>query len=133
MTSISSDNKPPTAAAMGSSSLPGTLNRERSQQDLEVAQQLIEHSQSVPARQSPESSAAKEYQQASESANGEANGRPLSSGNQGSSDGSPAYVQTYSTPQTVTPATRRGSNNNTTPVGGQMCRYGEDAVVESLH
>ena len=132
MASISSDNKAPTTAVAGPSSLPGRLNRERSQQDLEVAQQLIEHSQSVPARQSPESHTAKEYQQASQGVNGEASGHPVSPGDQGSSDGSPGYVQTYSSPQTVKPAERRASSNVTTPVGGQMCRYEEDVVMVRL-
>ena len=114
-----------TAATAGPSKAPSGLNREPSQQDLEVARQLIEHSQSIPAQQQMlELHAAKEYQRGGHSENSESSSGLSNQEHHDLDDSSHEYTQPYPSPLNVTLTERTTPSSGGAAVGGQMCRYG---------
>lgn len=116
---------PPSASIVGPPNVPTQLNREPSQQELEAAQHLIEHSQSIQQRQPSESRQSDENARYAERDGDErSNGAPnyahhdLSDSLQGFT---PPYPSAQPQSNTV-PIQRRQPANGMTP-GGQMCRY----------
>jgi hypothetical protein len=99
------------------------LNREPSQQELEVAQHLIEHSQGVPVQQPRETYAEEGFSQHAEGEQRENGG--VVEGHHDLRDSLQAFHQAYPTSQAVQGAPlphRRVPPSGAMP-GGQMCRY----------
>lgn len=109
--------------------MPTQLSRELSQQELDAAQQLIEHSQSIPRRHSPESAQGSEQPQDS-GRGGDKNGNGVPSHEHHDLTDSlnsvyhqqPSPYPTAPAVQNMTPPQRGAQSNDTLPVG-QMCRY----------
>ena len=115
-------------ATAATSSMPTQLSRELSQQELDAAQQLIEHSQSIPRRHSPESARGSEQPQDARRG-GDENGNGVASHEHHDLSDSlnsvyqrPSPYPTAPAVQNMTPPQRVASSNETLPVG-QMCRY----------
>ena len=110
------------------SSMPTQLSRELSQQELDAAQQLIEHSQSIPRRHSPESvQGSEQLQEARRGGDEHGNGVPSHEHHDLSDSLNSVYHQPSPYPtapavQTMTPP-QRGAQSNDMPPVGQMCRY----------
>jgi hypothetical protein len=128
MSTTTSENMSSLAGTAGASRLPTQLNRELSQQELDAAQQLIEHSQSIPRRHSPESAQGGEQMQDARSGEGGENGVP-SQEHHDLSDSMLGYQRPSPYPSAppvqdsdMTPGQQRAQSNPSTP-GGQMCRY----------
>ena len=117
-----------TAATAGPSSLPSGLNREPSQQELEVARQLIEHSKSIPAQQTPESHVARDHQPGEQRSNGEASSRVSNEEHHDLDDSLQSYVNPYPSSVNVTSTELRAPSSGVPTISGQMCRY-----VKRLH
>lgn len=123
MATTESELMPTPAGTIGPSSMPTQLNREPSQQELEVAQQLIEHSQSVPQRPPFDSLRSDEHAQTVHDAGeSQINGAP-SSDHHDLSDSVHGYPSPYlsgSQRDNTTPTQRRTPASGPTP-GAQVC------------
>jgi GATA-binding protein, other eukaryote len=115
-----SEDQPAPTQAEQSPNFPTQLHREPSQQELEAAQHLIEHSQGVPVQPSRELWAAAE--------NGDeayVGGEPREDGSDVHHDLSDvqAFAQSYPDPQMMqTPLPERRPPPPSMTPGGQMCR-----------
>jgi GATA-binding protein, other eukaryote len=116
-----SEDQPAATQGAQSPTFPTQLHREPSQQELEAAQHLIEHSQGVPVQPSRESWAVAE--------NGDeayVDGEPREDGSDVHHDLSDvqAFAQSYPDPQMMqtTLTQQRPPPPSMTP-GGQMCRF----------
>ena len=117
------------AGTAASSTMPTQLSRELSQQELDAAQQLIEHSQSVPRRYSPESAQGGDQAQDARRGGEEAENGARSQEHHDLSDSLLAYQQSSPYPSAppvrntdMTPGQPQTHSTPSTP-GGQKCRY----------
>ena len=117
MATTQGDLRPSSAGRAGPSSMPTQLNRELSQQELEVAQHLLDHSQGIPQRQSSESRRSGEHARDMPRGDDERGNGISSQEHHDLSDSLQGFAQPYSSVQT-TPSQRQPSAM--TP-GGQMC------------
>lgn len=130
-------NSSPTSQTMsslngtaGSPSISTQLSREMSQQELDAAQQLIEHSQSIPRRHSPGSAqGGDQHMQDARRSGEEGENGVQSQEHHDLSDSVSMYQRPHPYPSApllqdndMTPGQRRQQSNPSTP-GGQMCRY----------
>ena len=129
MATTTSESSLSVAGTAASSSMPIQLNREPSQQELEVARQLIEHSQSIPSQQSQEALRANAYAQDGSSYEGESSNGLSPQEHHDLGDSVQEYSQPYPSMQTMTPTQRRSPASGLVP-GGQMCRYFESSQMQ---
>ena len=117
------------AGTAASSTMPTQLSRGLSQQDMDAAQQLIEHSQSVPRRYSPESAQGGDQAQDARRGGEEGENGIPSQEHHDLSDSLLAYQQPSPYPNAppvhnadITPGQPQMQSTPSTP-GGQLCRY----------
>ena len=124
MATTASQAMPSSTRTTGESTEPTQLSRERSQPELEAAQHLIEHSQSIRQRQAAESPRSEGYTHYV----GESSDAPMNvastSEHYEPDDRAQVHAQPFADAHGVlsaTPVQQRAPSNSTTP-SGQMCR-----------
>ena len=123
MASTASNGMPAGSTAAGPSKTPPRLHSEMSQQELEIARHLIEHSQSIPSHQMSEAHANKDSQQPLYPSNGEYHAPVSNHQRHDLNDSMPGFGQSYPSPQNATYLDRQSPNATVPAVNGQMCRY----------
>lgn len=126
MANTMSDNDTPAPAKVGAQhehELPTRLHRELSQQELEVARQLIEHSQSVPVQQSSEAHEVRAQQQGTSGEDGMQNGTQSSSVERlDMTNGLQSHAHPPANSQKVPSLERQAPASAAAPNEGQKCR-----------
>ena len=127
MANTASANQSTVAGAAMPSNLPSQLQRAPSEQELEIARHLIEHSQSQPAVQLVESQRINGYMQEVRSAGSELGSDISNHEHHDLNDSLQGFAQPYGDAQGMqsssTPTQRRQPSSGAIPPGGQMCRY----------